>query len=529
MKKIKDLFKSRVTGSWKSILFFNIIVFLFAISFCILSVQLIPISKATDFKFEIYSTLIIVFIVGIFFGEKIIKKDLEYFKDKKGLTLIIFIFSILFLKRLMISKEEVVISLLPNDVINFFTYKWFYISFLASFILLVFIINGIISFLKDFFKSFDKWDKKAYFIVTVISTLLIIILYTLKSGWYLQYDRVFSMDSGWCFKDIVPFENYYDIRHPMFSIFSFPIWSFVSSIVDILTNSTDLGIVFKAIMLQIINAQMLIFIGFFLKKITNNKNVFIIYMLSFPTLTYLVFFEKYQLCVFLMVLYVYCVVFKKNSNPSLVFASGTMPTSGFIGILELLRKDKFKNKIINILKIVFFAVIFSFCIGRAHLFNAGLDEITHMSNMFKNETLTVQNKIYATLNLLQDSIYSVGTNFNGKAYLWTDLVNSIPYVGIIVLFVCIVGFIIKRKELISKISLIWIFFAFLLFVKIGWAAHESCLFNIYFSWAVIPLFVYGIDYFIKLFSFPSKICYYLLYIFMIVINFTTILNIYNYL
>lgn len=528
MKMVKDLFKNRISGDFKKILFFNIIVFLFAVSFCILSVQLIPISKVTNFKFEIYSTLIVVFIVGIVFGEKIIRRDLEYFKERKGLTLFVFFFTLLFSRKLMLSKGNAVVSLIPYDVVNLFSHKWFFISFFAGFVLLVFVINGIVNFLRDFFKTLNKWDKRAYFITTVVTTLFIIVLYTMKSGWYLQYDRVFSIDSGWCFKNIMPFANYYDIRHPMLSIFTFPVWTFVSTMVNVLTGSAHLGVVFKAIFLQIINAQLLIFIGLFLKKITNNKNVFIIYMLSFPTLTYLAFFEKYQLCVFLMVLYVYCVVFKKNGNFSFVFASGVMPTSGFLGILELLKKEKFKNKVINILKIVCFAIIFSFCIGRAHLFNAGFDEIFHMSDKFQNETLTVQSKVFATLNLLQDSIYSVGTGHSGKAYLWNDLVSSIPYVGIMVLFVCIVGFIVKRKELISKISLIWILFAFLLFVKMGWAAHESCLFNIYFSWAVIPLFVYGIDYFIKLFKFPSKVSYSLLYIFMAVVNFATILDIYKY-
>ena len=87
------------------------------------------------------------------------------------------------------------------------------------------------------------------------------------------------------------------------------------------------------------------------------------------------------------------------------------------------------------------------------------------------------------------------------------------------------GFCVNRKKMYSKIFISWTGFASILFFILNWSVHESPLFSIYFSWAVIPLLIMGIDYIIKKLRIKRIIIYIPLYIAMITINIVEIINI----
>ena len=97
------------------------------------------------------------------------------------------------------------------------------------------------------------------------------------------------------------------------SIFTFPVGTMASICSQILVTS-ELTPVMTAIIIQIINSQLLILIGLMLKKLTNNKSAFVIYMLSFSTVINTIFMEKYNLCTFLIVLYVFMLCYEKKSS-----------------------------------------------------------------------------------------------------------------------------------------------------------------------------------------------------------------------
>ncbi len=151
-----------------------------------------------------------------------------------------------------------------------------------------------------------------------------------------------------------------------------------------------------------------------------------------------------------------------------------------------------------------------------------------MKNSFA-AVLGIKEKIISTFNMIQTSIISVGTsNINGT-YLWDDLTENIPLCGIVIFIIVVIGFIVNRKEIFSKICALWILFAFVLFAILNWSTGESPLFNIYFSWAIIPLFVYGFDFIIEKLKISSKVSYHLIYVFVFLVNITTMTNIYKFL
>lgn len=530
MKNIKELFKNRMQGTFNKKILYNIIILFFSIANSVLSVYLIPINENTNFNFEIYVTIIGTFIASMIFGEKILQRNLEYFKKNKILSFIILVFSVIIIRKIDTTKISIILPIIPGNIRFIFSHVGMILAIVSCYFILNFLVNKGVCVAVQFFNTFDAWEKRAYLIVSSVTFLLIIIVYGFNSEFYLQYDRILSMDTGWVFDNMISKINYYDIRHPFSSVFYFPIYSVVEVLVNNFFVTSSVTVTIKAIIFQVINCQLLIIIGFYLKKLTNNKNVFILYMLSFPTLTYFLFFEKYQLCVFLLVTYVFLTCTNKNGNLAFIASMGMMPVSGAIGIIEFLKKCSIKEKFINLLKIASVGVIFTIVIGKVHIFKYGINEALLMKGIFSNFALTFQQKIYSTFNMIQSTIISVSTNpIDGSRYWWSDIINKLPLLGIIIMIVLVIGFITNRKQMIAKVSLYWIFFSFVLFTILNWSSHESPLFNIYFSWATIVLFVYGIDYIIKKLKLNKKVVYGLMYAFIVLVNLSVLIDIYAFL
>lgn len=154
-----------------------------------------------------------------------------------------------------------------------------------------------------------------------------------------------------------------------------------------------------------------------------------------------------------------------------------------------------------------------------------------MKGKFSKNTYTMQEKIVATTKVFQTSFIAIPSNTEVREnmYWWENLESKISITAIGIILVVAIGAIVKRKELFVKISAIWSLFAFGLFVVLNWSVKETPLFTIYFSWAIIPLFVIGMDFIIEKLKMKPKIIYGMIMIFMTVINVITMFDIQNYL
>lgn len=154
-----------------------------------------------------------------------------------------------------------------------------------------------------------------------------------------------------------------------------------------------------------------------------------------------------------------------------------------------------------------------------------------MKGKFSKNTYTVQEKIVATTKVFQTSFIAIPSNTEVREnmYWWENLESKISITAIGIILVIAIGAIVNRKELFVKISTIWSLFAFGLFVVLNWSVKETPLFTIYFSWAIIPLFVMGMDFIIEKLKMKPKIIYGMIMIFMTVINVITMFDIQNYL
>lgn len=505
--------------------------FLFAVSCGFLSCQLIVLKYYNDFNLII--TFLISFLSSLWIYKSTVEENIINLKKNKLFTIICMILSLMVLFKLYDTKALVYKKTLNELLFNPLRLRYFIVSSIGLVYLGCFIGNRIRKFLIDFLRSLSSWDKKAYLLVSIISIILVVVLYSNNSEWFLQYDKVYSIDSGFVFKNIYSTSIYYDIRHPLLNIFAFPMWAVVDTIVKFIIPS-GLTTVVDAIVLQIINAQLLILIGLMLYKITNKKIVFILYMLSFQTLLFSVFFEKYQLCVFFVVLYVYKACKNKEQDVlSLVSSVGSMPTSAVIGVTELISEDKLSVKFKNVLKTIIVCLLLVVCLGRVHIFTDGYTELTETKEQFSNMALTTKEKFISTTKVFQSSLVALSSSDNvrkGK-YWWIDLNSEISILSIAILSIVIIGGITTRKSLFGKVSLIWTSFAFILFILLNWSSHETPLFALYFSWAIIPLFVYGLEYISGKLNknINMKYVYGVIIFFMIIVNVSTLFDISKFL
>ncbi len=502
---------------------------IFAISSAILSFQLIV--KEYYTLENVIFTIITSLFCAVWVYKNTYKESYEMCKKNPIFSIVCFLVGIIVSRKLFLDKGIECHKIFENWSINPFRVEFFIVSTISLLYIMNYLGNKIKTWILNFIKELDKWDKKAYIITTIITSLVIIIAYAFNNKWFMSYDRVYSLDSGWIFKNLLPKATYYDIRHPLLNVFTFPMWAIVQTFVKIFMPG-NLSNLIIAIIIQIINVQFLILIGLLLKKITNNKFVFILYIISFPTLLFTLFLEKYQLCTFFIVLYIYNVCNKKESNLSLISAAGTMPTSCFIGIVELIKSDRFINKLRQVAKIVILTILTFICLGRGHILQYGISEIKEKRNTFSNKTYTIIEKTIATSKIIPGSLIALPSKIDNvkKTYLWDGLEkNNLAISTLLIFAILCIGIIKNRKELFGKITVAWMIFSAILFMILNWSTHQTPLFAIYFSWAIIPNFVEGLDFIIEKIKGNSKLIYMILISFIIIVNATTMFDITKFL
>lgn len=506
---VKDLFDLRIFNENKisKKIIYNIIILILSLSAGVFSVQLI---NGDIFGKEkvigTIATFLFSFVITMLYGEKLLKSNIKDFKTAIIFNIIIGIFAIIVIKKMyMFQHSTTYVNKLQSKLFfNRFNLKFFVISSFTIIMLFVYVLNRIRDDIKFMLNKLDVWDKRAYIVATILSIVLIIGIYSLSVGWYYTYDSVYSIDSKWIFKDIIRESHYYDVRHPILNIFVFPVWAIVNTVLDTLNSSIlHLGKesfrYLEAVILQILNAQLLILIALKLKILTKNRKVFILYMVSFATLTYTLFFEKYQLITFLLVNYVFLTCFKKQNVKAMVSSILVMPTTAVISIAEVLDihketlKEDIKKSIIKGVKVLVVLVAFLIIFGRMSVFINGKRDVIKMRKQF-TAVLSTEERINATNNMFHSSITPFKANITiENKYLWENLSKKSSILSISVIILSIIGFVSNSKKLIYKISMAWIIFAYVLFVILKWSPDETPLFNIYFSWAIIVLLVAGID------------------------------------
>lgn len=504
---------------------------LFAASFALLSFYHIIYYK----KWVIYCTVIGSGLIGFFWIQKTGDAFISYIRTRRFQSAV---YCLLAMAVLVATHRDidylytnVVMYPLPFLPVRFFRFRWMILTFPALFYLTVWVSKAVTGFISDFWAGLNSFDRRLYLGLTLAASAIILTAYIVQPLWFLQDDRVYSLDSGWCYRGICSRLSYYDIRHPVLSIITFPIWAILHTVLQWLVPSQLLD-VFCASCLQIINVQMLLLTGFMVQKLSKNRWTLPLYLVSFSTLLFTMFFEKYQLAVFLLVLYAYDLCYgNERARGVFVLAAGAMPTNAFLYAGEMLSGKPAAHKAKSLFKTFLTGTAFLICSGRVHLLLPSTlwQEVSYMANSGYSNTPVV-NLFFSLTNMVHGAFLSSSSVFapnyiQQTSYIWADILNAPSVIGLVLLAVIVLGILTNFKDPFIKLCSIWAGVSVLLFCVFQWSVHESPLFSIYFTWALVSLFQKGFQFLIEKFHWKERIAYCALLFPMLVINIVTLIDI----
>lgn len=391
-----------------------------------------------------------------------------------------------FSKKDFIFINELVNSEKSEQIIKF---SLIIISSIFIFFIIVFFIKEIYAMIRKFIINMDRQEKYYFLLTILLGSIFISIVYTITNGFEQQYDSVYSMDSGYVTNKILPKLYYFDIRHTLLSILTFPIGRMFRDIELFLGYRSGLQMIFWGIF----NLNLLTIMAILLKRLTDSKWILLIYTVSNPFLLYALMIEKYQLCTFFVVVFIYAMIKKDNSlsEKSFFIATGAMTTTAVMGIF-FGDGYKLKDRIIKYLNVVFKFALLLVILGRISVLTSGFQLVKHTMDRFGGK-MSITNRIYSCFDLIASCFTATNYSITKKGFYWVNPSMELNYFGLFILLFIIIAFMLNKQNKFAQICFYWIVFLFVLFVGLGWSVHESQLFSIYFSWAVISVVVMGIE------------------------------------
>ena len=467
-------------------------------------------------------TAVVAFAAGIYLFLSGWRKVLEFAKAHKFVTALVAIVGAYMLYMILLQRDAAFfgIQIIKLRFLPIAFAGWSFAAMLG--------VSYAFEVGKNLAGEMGEWDKKAYIIATIAISALLIICYGTFEGWYLQYDKVYSMDSGFVFNNIFPKPDYYDIRHPLYSVFSYPIYSLVYLVSSLFAPSSMLTKLI-AILLQLLNAQTIIITAFMLKKMTDDsKEVFYLYLLSYSVIMYTMLFEKYQLCVFMLVSFVYASCKDGKNDGSAVAMATLMPTSVFAAVGYLFKKAPWKEKILTAVRIVVEGCAFVICFGRVNIFFTGLTELNETTGKFLGKEWVFTEKLISFSKMIVGIFLPLNSRGNEDNYRWRHFLSTFNWLFAVIMLLIVIGIIVSIRNDFTKFALIWLLFAYVLIVHIEWGTKESPLFAFYFAWAAVPMLKAGVDYIAGLFGIKASRLFVPIYSLMAVTAFLEMVQVNTY-
>ena len=283
-----------------------------------------------------------------------------------------------------------------------------------------------------------------------------------------------------------------DIRQPIFGVLAMPFATFanlLSSFVKFIPNTY--AVVFNTIQIILI-ALALILITRMMQLSEKQKIAF--WILSFSCYSFMLFSfvqEQYVFAFFYLILAIYVGYYHISKiNYFYIAAVGSLLTSGII--FPLITKFKnIKSWIYNVFKCFIAFLLTCILSGQILQFATTFEQIEKISNWSGKDVLFID-RINQFSNFIQSIFIAPSSNIVINKQIpcfWLKEVTTVNIFGIIILILCIISFIINRKNKILKISFLWVLFSILLLCIMGWGSQENgmILYSLYFAWAYIVL------------------------------------------
>lgn len=371
------------------------------------------------------------------------------------------------------------------------------ITAFSSYKIIYYVVTHLFQFIQTVLENTDKVEKVFALLYMVFGLVLICFFYSRVNGQWGSVDLVYQMDSGFMYSHYYPVFSFgYDfdwdignggIRHPLATFFSYPIH--LLSVIPVAL----LGMVrnIQGIMYAFFQTVIIAVSGIFLERITKNKWTLLIYGLSFPSIFFCVFLEKYPLAVIFLLIFTVRTLRKEDNGLALIAAGGMTITSCFLGFFYG-KSNKLLDRIKEWIHIffLFFAIVVA--TGRIH-YIIDYSYLSKQNNIcfFKVSSTSIIDRGKSFSNLILSCFIPLKSKVINGQYFWSDMQMKFSWLGylIILILAYTIAFYWKNKEV--QILGCWVLWALIQVVITGFSSDASCVFGYYFSWAVIGLFMIG--------------------------------------
>lgn len=478
---------------------------LFALLLAVMSFYLMYTVTYSD-VIAVVVTILTSFIAGFFVFPSIRDYCLDYYREHPGQALLIFTWSEYLMYKLCRNNSGAakLHSMLPDQVFVTLGYLLGGVALTLVFMTMVRCFGEI---LVELWNCLPKHVKTEYIIFSSIMSASVFLCFQFKPGWVTYNDMIYSADTQAVFSVYFSNPDICDVRHPLLGVVIYPIMILLQATNRIFVSEMHASM-FLATGLQLVFIQVILWTGLMLYQLTKHEMIFHLYCCGNASMIYYMLLEKFQLCVFLLVLYVYLRVQRKTGSDKVyALAGGMMLTSYVVGLTELFDSSiPLLRRIYNSLRVLLCTLVVTIVSGRIHLLIHGWSDALMCMGGFKTKTSLGEN-VRAVLWMLQSMFAPLDVINDGVFFRWRDVTTGWSVCGIIIMILAILGFIRKRKDYFTQVAMVWFAFAWILIVAFQWDVIEAPLFNIVFYWAVLPLFISATDWIIERLKLNKYIVY----------------------
>ncbi len=373
------------------------------------------------------------------------------------------------------------------------------------------LLQPVVSDIAADFTRTEYWVLAGVSLVFMVAVGVLFVKTNAFAHPWLECDLLYSSDSGAC----INYQSYFrlggienDIRSPLFALFSAPFLGipYLVSLLIPVANARALVLTMAQVPFHIVTWYLIIRIIPNL-KLGQRFSLLALALVSYSGLLFAFFPEQYIFSVFWIALFLYRYIMQNRREDFLLLgAAGTMITSAAFALLP--DPDPAKRSIGSRIK----AVLVTGVKGLSLLLAFGCSDVL-LSYQHVSHLLNYTNVVGSFLQKLMQFSVLIGSAFfaaNASPVVltpeineWNEIANGsmvwrenpvviFSIAGLVIAVLAIIGFVLNRKQLLAKISVLWCAFAFVVICFFGWGTRENGMFlyTKYFGWAFFVLVVF---------------------------------------
>lgn len=378
------------------------------------------------------------------------------------------------------------------------------LSSVFIFIILYSIIKYSLKYIKNFIQELDKIDKIYLIGWTSVVTIVVIVLYSKTTAFYLPtyelegveqlapWDVIYSLDTPSIIANNYLWNIYSgDLGHSLFSLIMVPIRVIIVEVAKLYHVIPNI----ENIILTIFNAFILNICAILMKRILSTNWMLVFMTLAHPVLIFSLTSERYQLTTLFIILSVYFCLKENGRAKEIVMAISAGTTITNIALIPFVGdfKDK-KGWFISMLRtgLLFGGILV--ITGRINILITSITQFLGKMSVHASPTSFAEKLIqYPTfiVSCIFATPYTIN-NWNYPSFFWKAQ-EPVNMLGILILLFIGIAFYKNKEKKYAQICIYWVIFSFFLLPVAGWGVGEFQLFAIFFAWAVISLIYMGID------------------------------------